>query len=336
MALLNTWASQQDQATLSPLSRLLNNYIQKSDAPLAYLMRGDAQGLLKDLNTPKPVNMTQDMTNAALNLNPVMGLIGATAYHGSPAIFDKFDIKKLGSGEGAQSYGHGMYFAENPAVAKQYTTAGLSTKAPDRATEFIIRAKEATTNDEAAKQFLQKRLTGATDDVKPYLQQALSNFDSFKGGNLYKVDIPDESMPKMLNWDMPMNKQNPEVLKALKIPTDSVQRYNQITDKLDELQFTKGGLDSPEWKKLTEEASKIRNKYGLGRTGEELYTEAARLAYANKNNNPSKVAAESLLQQGITGIRYLDQGSRQTGGTSNYVVFDPSQVKILEKGLLGK
>jgi hypothetical protein len=336
MALLNTWASQQDQATLSPLDRLLNNYIQKGDAPLAYLMRGDAQGLLKDLNTPKPVNMTQDMTNAALNLNPVMGLIGATAYHGSPAIFDKFDIKKLGSGEGAQSYGHGMYFAENPAVAKQYTTAGLSTKAPDRATEFIIRAKEATTNDEAAKQFLQKRLTGATDDVIPYLQQALSNFDSFKGGNLYKVDIPDESMPKMLNWDMPMNKQNPEVLKALKIPTDSVQRYNQITDKLDELQFTKGGLDSPEWKKLTEEASKIRNKYGLGRTGEELYTEAARLAYANKNNNPSKVAAESLLQQGITGIRYLDQGSRQTGGTSNYVVFDPSQVKILEKGLLGK
>ena len=79
MALLNTWASQQDQATLSPLDRLLNNYIQKGDAPLAYLMRGDAQGLLKDLNTPKPVNITQDMTNAALNANPVMGLIGALA-----------------------------------------------------------------------------------------------------------------------------------------------------------------------------------------------------------------------------------------------------------------
>ena len=215
MALLNTWASQQDQATLSPLSRLLNNYIQQSDAPLAYLMRGDAQGLLKDLNTPKPVNITQDMTNAALNANPIMGLIGATAYHGSPAIFDKFDIKKLGSGEGAQAYGHGMYFAENPAVAKQYTTAGLSAKAPDRATEFIIRAKEATTNDEAAKQFLQKRLTGAADDVKPYLQQALSNFDSFKGGNLYKVDIPDEYVPKMLDWDKPINEQSIEVRKSL-------------------------------------------------------------------------------------------------------------------------
>ena len=68
MALLNTWASQQDQATLSPLDRLLNNYIQKGDAPLAYLMRGDAQGLWKNLNTPKPVNTTQDMTDLALGL----------------------------------------------------------------------------------------------------------------------------------------------------------------------------------------------------------------------------------------------------------------------------
>jgi len=68
MALLNTWASQQDQATLSPLSRLLNNYIQKGDAPLAYLMRGDPQGLWKNLNTPKPVNTTQDMTDLALGL----------------------------------------------------------------------------------------------------------------------------------------------------------------------------------------------------------------------------------------------------------------------------
>ena len=37
MALLNTWASQQDPNSLSPLDRALNNYIQQGDAPLAYL-----------------------------------------------------------------------------------------------------------------------------------------------------------------------------------------------------------------------------------------------------------------------------------------------------------
>ena len=42
------------------------------------------------------------------------------AYHGSPHDFEKFDIGKIGTGEGAQSYGHGLYFAENPATAESY------------------------------------------------------------------------------------------------------------------------------------------------------------------------------------------------------------------------
>ena len=31
----------------------------------------------------------------------------------------KFDLGKIGTGEGAQVYGHGLYFAENPAVSGQ-------------------------------------------------------------------------------------------------------------------------------------------------------------------------------------------------------------------------
>ena len=38
---------------------------------------------------------------------------GIRAYHGSPHDFDKFDLSKIGTGEGAQAYGHGLYFAEN-------------------------------------------------------------------------------------------------------------------------------------------------------------------------------------------------------------------------------
>jgi hypothetical protein len=43
-----------------------------------------------------------------------------TAYHGSPHKFDKFDSTKIGTGEGAQAYGHGLYFAEDPKVAGSY------------------------------------------------------------------------------------------------------------------------------------------------------------------------------------------------------------------------
>jgi GNAT superfamily N-acetyltransferase len=42
------------------------------------------------------------------------------AYHGSPHIFDKFSLHKIGTGEGAQAYGWGLYFAGNKEVAEFY------------------------------------------------------------------------------------------------------------------------------------------------------------------------------------------------------------------------
>ena len=51
------------------------------------------------------------------------GLVGMIkASHGSPHAFTKFLMSKLGTGEGAQAYGHGMYFGEgfDSPVAKKY------------------------------------------------------------------------------------------------------------------------------------------------------------------------------------------------------------------------
>jgi len=276
MALLNTWASQQDQATLSPLDRLLNNYIQKGDAPLAYLMRGDAQGLLKDLNTPKPVNMTQDMTNAALNLNPIMGLIGATAYHGSPYLFDKFDINKVGTGTGVQSYGRGMYFTESPDVAKAYTS------------EYFDPTK------------LQNMPKGPNGIVQFNTIEDAMNALGTKSGALYKVDIPDQDIPKLLNWDVPI-KDQPEMYSLIK---------NNIKD--DDIRKT------------------FENNAKSGITGSNAY-----LNYIGGKTDAEK--SNNALQLGIKGIKYLDEASSKVGkGINNFVVFDPSEVKILEKGLLGK
>jgi hypothetical protein len=42
------------------------------------------------------------------------------AYHGSPHDFRKFDFANIGRGAGNQSYGHGLYFAENERIAKRY------------------------------------------------------------------------------------------------------------------------------------------------------------------------------------------------------------------------
>lgn len=45
------------------------------------------------------------------------------AFHGSPHDFPAFDISKIGTGEGNQIYGHGLYFAEHEPVAQKYKEA---------------------------------------------------------------------------------------------------------------------------------------------------------------------------------------------------------------------
>lgn len=56
--------------------------------------------------------------------------VAETAYHGTPHDFDQFSLDKIGSGEGAQVYGWGLYFAGNRKVAEYYrrtlSRAGLS------------------------------------------------------------------------------------------------------------------------------------------------------------------------------------------------------------------
>src|SRR6185436_13273853 len=70
------------------------------------------------------------------------------AYHGSPHDFDQFSLSKIGTGEGAQAYGHGLYFAENPATAGQYRE-----KLAGNRYEFYVDGKKVGYRDAAVKAF---------------------------------------------------------------------------------------------------------------------------------------------------------------------------------------
>ena len=64
-----------------------------------------------------PMGSVADLTTPA----------GIRAYHGSPHDFDRFDISKIGTGEGGQAYGHGLYFAEAEPTALSYRNANFVT-----------------------------------------------------------------------------------------------------------------------------------------------------------------------------------------------------------------
>jgi len=255
----------------------------------------------------------------ALNefMSEVPGVAAMTAYHGTPhTIQGKFDISKVGTGEGAQAYGHGMYFAENPAVAKEYQEAlstykttidgvPLTPDNPKFATAMQIASQGYETvlkNLQNAKnsKFIKPEI--ADKDIADVMSLKNAKIKSVKEGNLYKVDIPDEHIPMMLDYDKPIKSQ-PELYELMR---------NNIKD--------------PDILKTFEHNAE------KGITGANVY----------KNYIGGKTDAQrsaNALNMGIKGIRYLDKESlRQTdsylakhGGTSNFVVFDPSTVKILEQ-----
>ena len=267
---------------------------------------------------------------------PVMSELDV--YHGSPHRFDEFDASKIGTGEGAQAYGHGIYLAESPDVAKSYQTAlasergfrfGDKTNLTRQEVQDLVNAQYPGYLDDVARPSLvadyvmDDMVTGlirpegkVPRQFKPgsereklfkQLQKEISHADK---GALYTADLPDEMVDRMLDWDKPLKEQSAEIKKiAAMMGVDP---------------------DDPE----------IR---GSGLQMELTYRERKK-ALADIEANPDlsakmpnyeAIVAERLRQAGIPGIKYRDAGSRGQGGTGtrNFVVFpgEEKKVKILKR-----
>jgi hypothetical protein len=156
------------------------------------------------------------------------------------------------------------------------------------------------------------------DDLVKQYPQVAEVFGA-KTANLYKVDLPDEQIAKMLDWDAPLSKQAPEVRRFFE-PTVAPIRAEMAKPA------------NPGWGDLAAPSN-------YDPTGQELLAllrkkDAPQTAQQFLGNGLGSDISASLRQQGIPGIRYLDGGSRGAGaGTSNYVVFPGNEglLNILER-----
>jgi hypothetical protein len=252
-----------------------------------------AQGLLQagdNLRAPTPMN------------SATRGQAGAIVYHGSPHKFDAFDSSKIGKGEGAQAYGHGLYFAGNPSVASSYRTAGRVMPA------YQESAISALRDDVFGKTIPEKvaSLRSVGNDMAA--DWLAKNADQARGmlGNLYKVDLPDDAIARMIDWDATLSNQPEAVRQAL----------------------SKAGIGQ-NW---TDSGRRGRDIYmRMAGEGDAYLTQGVTAAARRADE---LAAAERLRALGIPGVRYLDGGSRGAGsGTSNYVVF-PGEEGLLQ--ILGR
>ena len=160
------------------------------------------------------------------------------AHHGTPHEWadDRADISKIGTGEGAQAYGWGLYFAGKREVAEHYRKALGHKRLINIARETYDEYYDAS---EAAEELLDNPdLTAADRELIEalseddwfgfeYPHQAISaafrdidNFDpsdrtraAVKAqGRLYTVDIPEDG--EYLLWDKPLSEQPEKVREA--------------------------------------------------------------------------------------------------------------------------
>lgn len=194
------------------------------------------------------------------------------AWHGSPHSFDQFDISKIGIGEGASSFGHGLYFAEHKGTAVFYRDA-LSQRVPTVNGRVIGRGdgKFDIVDDFGVQ--------AGPFDTKAEAERSLAGTDP---GALYKVRL-NVDRERLLDWDRPLSEQ-PAIAEA----------FNKVTPK-------------PGWLARQIEGLKvIRHEIATNpnSTGADAYGALSRLLGSKED------ASRALNDAGVPGIKYLDQGSR--------------------------
>ena len=292
-------------------------------------------------------------SSVMMSLPFVRKVPGIQAFHGSPHDFDEFSMDAIGTGEGAQAYGHGLYFAGNKDVAQGYR---------DNIGRFRNREYKGS---------FQADLDTSSFELPE--QQAINTVFSVMESSGLPAERVIGSQKKRLQSDIETYKKDLNVNKGDRLISMLLEDDQSFLNEIENLnpedfKLTKGRMYEVEinatpdefldWDlPLSEQSDGVRNAIGRDdkwTTGESFYhlksgavddqlNDKAGELYDYAAQSPNfdvdergfphrQVVSEYLKSKGIKGIRYKDGFSRGAdGGTSNYVIFDDRLISIAKK-----
>jgi len=247
------------------------------------------------------------------------------AFHGSPHDFDRFSSDNIGTGEGAQAYGHGLYFAEREGTAKSYRDALSADTSFKRSDGTLFDLYDGSMNHPNIRRHMAKTggdldsaieksqkiiednissqsVDAATNDLS-VLQKLKENGGITQNkGSMYEVNI-DASPDELLDYDAPLSEQSDKVKEVAAF-------YN--------IKNSQSGMKEAR--------------------GSDIYAAIASAENKPPFNNKRKIdgaveASDALNKKGIKGIKYADAQTRFSpkGRTNNYVMFDDKTIEIARK-----
>ena len=301
-----------DSQGLAPITRFSKSIGTTTGRTVAQLeeeLRGTiGEEAFSSLVESGAVDFVGTQEEARAIIDRLNGVQESAAWHGSPHSFDKFSTAAIGTGEGNQAYGAGLYFAGSKKVAEWYKTrlARYSRGAIRAAIQYLKDEKISSDPEEDY---------GYSDDNDYVVLAMLNGFkpNDTPTGRLYQVELaPAED--EYLLWDKPLSEQSEKVKTALRkagIETKEPSTYDKETaDFFDDI--IEGGLKE-------------------GDTANDGYNPTGKIVYSRLSSESEQAASEYLHSLGIRGIKYLDGTSRGKGdGNFNYVIFNDADVSIVD------
>lgn len=312
---------------------------------------GDVTGLAADVDMymrdPESRNIPNYLLTAAgaIPFIPAASQVrqGIKAYHGSPHSFDRFSTEQIGTGEGAQAYGQGLYFAGNEDVAKGYKKQLSARNSFAQAERDFIKSMEdsgldlsdeGVTSDslyQFSRQYVNNdgdlsetlkdarrtaRLLESDGQDASEMRAVIKAIEkserlglkppSVVKGSMYEVNI-DVEPDELIDWDTPISQQSKKVQDAVYANRDAVDQ--RIVDDY----F--GG-----------DRNNIINE---DMTGQQY------MANMDKVNAGMIDGTEyELAERGVKGVRYADAFTRHKTPdkrSMNYVIFDDRLITIAKK-----
>ena len=234
-------------------------------------------------------------------------------FHGSPHEFENFSMGNIGTGEGAQAYGHGLYFAESPEIARSYrdqlSQSGASIGGRPIMDDYNSIVERADRLPPAAAQIEYDKAAflenlELTDDIA----ESISRIENPEVAKWARAEVAPQFKPAGYSYEANLN-----------VTVDDLLDYDELLSDQPDAILNK--LRDTDWFEFAEESLDL--DLADNPTGGDL------LKWLSQDYNPEEVS-QILSGIGIKGTKYFDANSRNRSNnqerTSNYVIFDDSLV----------
>ena len=296
---------------------------------------------------------------------------GIIAFHGSGADFDEFRLDKIGTGEGNQAFGYGLYFTDSEDIGKFYKNQILKTQ------NVEYKGKPIKFNNPDDRDILDKelivqglvrdRILGgkfnsqeAIDSVINQLEQTIENsYDLSQPLDVisqegYNSLVADLDYAKTLKAD-DFNYQEGKLYKvAIQPKPEELLDYDKpLSEQPKNVQDFYKNFKNSELGKLANESLNGELDRVTNPTGERIYgyvVEGAAgkifgdnpsrelVKQVQKNKDDYKLVTEELLKSNIKGLKFKSGqlSNIADSDATNFVIFDDKLINILEKyGIVG-